>query len=278
MKIHAIQTGTVAIKTRLVQAVGHGARRQLNMLLDRQWVDPLPIYAFAIEHPEGVIVVDTGESARARSRATSRAGIPTTASGCACGSRPSRRSGPSSRGWGSPGRRALGRDDPPAHRPRGRPAPFPRHRDPRLARRPRGRLGTARAPARLPQRPLARLVRADRRRPRARRLRAVSAEPAAHAGRRRHHRAPPRPYRGPDGRHRRGRRPCRPARRRQLLHRGPDAARQARRPVDRRGRRPADPRAHPRPRRPDPTVYLVAHDPETAARLAERRVVGAASA
>jgi N-acyl homoserine lactone hydrolase len=64
MKIHAIQTGTVAIKARQVEAVGHGVRRQLNMLLDRQWVDPVPIFAFAIEHPEGVIVVDTGETAR----------------------------------------------------------------------------------------------------------------------------------------------------------------------------------------------------------------------
>lgn len=64
MKIHAIQTGTVAIKTRQVQGRGHGTRRQLNMLVDRQWTDPLPIYAFAIEHPEGVIVVDTGETAR----------------------------------------------------------------------------------------------------------------------------------------------------------------------------------------------------------------------
>ena len=64
MKIHAIQTGTVTIKTRQVQARGHGARRQLNMILDRRWTDPLPIYAFAIEHPEGVIVVDTGETAR----------------------------------------------------------------------------------------------------------------------------------------------------------------------------------------------------------------------
>jgi glyoxylase-like metal-dependent hydrolase (beta-lactamase superfamily II) len=34
------------------------------MLLDRQWIDPVPIFAFAIEHPEGVIVVDTGETAR----------------------------------------------------------------------------------------------------------------------------------------------------------------------------------------------------------------------
>jgi N-acyl homoserine lactone hydrolase len=64
MKIHAIQTGTVAIKTRQVEGVGHGKRRQLNMLLDRAWTEPLPIYAFAIEHPEGVIVVDTGETAR----------------------------------------------------------------------------------------------------------------------------------------------------------------------------------------------------------------------
>jgi glyoxylase-like metal-dependent hydrolase (beta-lactamase superfamily II) len=34
------------------------------MFLDREWTEPLPISAFAIEHPEGVIVVDTGETAR----------------------------------------------------------------------------------------------------------------------------------------------------------------------------------------------------------------------
>src|SRR6476661_8563398 len=68
MKIHAIQTGTVTIKTRQVQARGHGARRQLNMILDRRWTKPLPILAFAIEHPEGVIVVDTGETARTSDR------------------------------------------------------------------------------------------------------------------------------------------------------------------------------------------------------------------
>jgi N-acyl homoserine lactone hydrolase len=68
MKIHAIQTGTVAIKTRQVEGYGHGARRRLNMFLDRQWTEPLPIYAFAIEHPEGLIVVDTGETARTAER------------------------------------------------------------------------------------------------------------------------------------------------------------------------------------------------------------------
>lgn len=65
MKIHAIQTGTVAITTAWREGVGHGRRRLLNTILDANWTEPLPIYAFAIEHPEGVIVVDTGESARA---------------------------------------------------------------------------------------------------------------------------------------------------------------------------------------------------------------------
>jgi N-acyl homoserine lactone hydrolase len=65
VKIHAIQTGTVALTTAWREGVGHGRRRLLNAILDRQWTEPLPIYAFAIEHPEGVIVVDTGETARA---------------------------------------------------------------------------------------------------------------------------------------------------------------------------------------------------------------------
>ncbi len=64
MKIHAIQTGTVAVKTRQVDGVGRGLRRRLGTLTDREWSEPLPIYAFAIEHPEGVIVVDTGETSR----------------------------------------------------------------------------------------------------------------------------------------------------------------------------------------------------------------------
>jgi glyoxylase-like metal-dependent hydrolase (beta-lactamase superfamily II) len=65
MKIHAIQTGTVALTTAWREGVGHGRRRLLHAIVDREWTEPLPIYAFAIEHPEGVIVVDTGEDARA---------------------------------------------------------------------------------------------------------------------------------------------------------------------------------------------------------------------
>jgi glyoxylase-like metal-dependent hydrolase (beta-lactamase superfamily II) len=39
--------------------------RQVNILLDRIWTEWLPIYAWAIETNEGVILVDTGETARA---------------------------------------------------------------------------------------------------------------------------------------------------------------------------------------------------------------------
>ncbi len=38
--------------------------RQVNILLDRVWTEPLPILAWAIETDQGVIVVDTGETAR----------------------------------------------------------------------------------------------------------------------------------------------------------------------------------------------------------------------
>ena len=65
MKIHAIQTGTVAVTRSWREGRGTGNVRLANTLLDRQWTEPLPIFAFAIEHPEGVIVVDTGETARA---------------------------------------------------------------------------------------------------------------------------------------------------------------------------------------------------------------------
>ena len=67
MKIHAIQTGSVAVRPNQQQGKGIGFARLVNTLLDRRWTEPLPIYAWVIEHPEGVILVDTGESAKAAS-------------------------------------------------------------------------------------------------------------------------------------------------------------------------------------------------------------------
>lgn len=64
MLIHAIQTGTLAVKRRRRERVGRATSRLLATLADQGWTPPLPIYAWAIEHPEGLIVVDTGETAR----------------------------------------------------------------------------------------------------------------------------------------------------------------------------------------------------------------------
>lgn len=65
MRIHAIQTGTVRVKERQRAGRGAGVLRFVNTLRDAEWTDPLPILCWVIEHPEGLIVVDTGETARA---------------------------------------------------------------------------------------------------------------------------------------------------------------------------------------------------------------------
>ncbi len=66
MNLHLLQTGTVEIKR--AQQQGKGGARLLNVLFDNEWTPPLPIYAWAIEHAEGVIVVDTGMSSRYQQR------------------------------------------------------------------------------------------------------------------------------------------------------------------------------------------------------------------
>jgi N-acyl homoserine lactone hydrolase len=64
MDIHAIQTGTVAVRPRQRKGVGRGQARLARTLMDRNWTKPLPIYAWLIEHSDGLIVVDTGETAQ----------------------------------------------------------------------------------------------------------------------------------------------------------------------------------------------------------------------
>lgn len=66
MRIHALQTGTVQVKQRQREGSGKGVARFLNTLRDEEWTEPLPIYAWVIEHPEGLLVVDTGETGRVR--------------------------------------------------------------------------------------------------------------------------------------------------------------------------------------------------------------------
>ena len=63
MRIHAIETGRVRIKRSQIIGRGHGLARRLAPLVDTEWSDWLPVTAYAIEHAEGVILVDAGASA-----------------------------------------------------------------------------------------------------------------------------------------------------------------------------------------------------------------------
>jgi glyoxylase-like metal-dependent hydrolase (beta-lactamase superfamily II) len=47
-----------------MESRGTGLARVANMLFDPEWTDWLPIYVWVIEHDEGLILVDTGETAR----------------------------------------------------------------------------------------------------------------------------------------------------------------------------------------------------------------------
>lgn len=62
--VHAIRTGLVQVRRAQMESRGAGLARIAHMLLDEEWSEWLPIYAWVIEHEEGVIVVDTGETSR----------------------------------------------------------------------------------------------------------------------------------------------------------------------------------------------------------------------
>ncbi|GAB4208512.1 MAG: N-acyl homoserine lactonase QqlR [Roseiflexaceae bacterium] len=65
IRVHGIQTGFVAIKTAQVSLRRPAALRLLSIILDQRWTGLLPILTWVIEHPEGLLVVDTGECAAA---------------------------------------------------------------------------------------------------------------------------------------------------------------------------------------------------------------------
>jgi N-acyl homoserine lactone hydrolase len=51
-----------------MESRGKGVARIANMLFDKEWTEWLPIYAWLIEHEEGLILVDTGETSRVHER------------------------------------------------------------------------------------------------------------------------------------------------------------------------------------------------------------------
>ncbi len=64
MKLHMFQTGWVAVKQEHRAFNGPAVLRLPAILASRTWTEWMPITAFVIEHPEGMIVVDKGETAR----------------------------------------------------------------------------------------------------------------------------------------------------------------------------------------------------------------------
>lgn len=65
LRLHALQTGWVRVKASHRTLSGPSSLRLPGILLDAAWTPWLPIFCYAIEHPEGVILVDTGETSRA---------------------------------------------------------------------------------------------------------------------------------------------------------------------------------------------------------------------
>lgn len=61
MEIYPLKTGSVKVKEAQKSRKTGG---MLRVLASGEWSDRLPIYAWLIKHPEGTIVVDTGETSR----------------------------------------------------------------------------------------------------------------------------------------------------------------------------------------------------------------------
>src|ERR1700761_4651543 len=66
IKVTAIETGKA--RPKLAQVSARQERgpvgRKIDIFRDRQWSEPLPIYCFLVEHPEGRFLVDTGDTWR----------------------------------------------------------------------------------------------------------------------------------------------------------------------------------------------------------------------
>ncbi len=64
IKIHPIQTGNVKVK----QFQATGARNQIarlwQLFFTNRWSDWHPVYCWLIEHPDGLFLIDTGETAK----------------------------------------------------------------------------------------------------------------------------------------------------------------------------------------------------------------------
>lgn len=66
IRVHGIQTGWITIKNNHYRLRGPESLRIPSIIADTTWTEPKPMLSWVIEHPEGLIVIDTGERAGAR--------------------------------------------------------------------------------------------------------------------------------------------------------------------------------------------------------------------
>jgi glyoxylase-like metal-dependent hydrolase (beta-lactamase superfamily II) len=64
MKVHALQTGTVRCKQFQLTGASNIFSRFYQLVFTDKWGEWMPTYCWLIEHPDGLILVDTGETAR----------------------------------------------------------------------------------------------------------------------------------------------------------------------------------------------------------------------
>jgi N-acyl homoserine lactone hydrolase len=67
ISVSILQTGTIRIRPshRSQSAARPVWLRRLRVLADRHWTEPLPINTYLVDHPEGYLLFDSGESPRA---------------------------------------------------------------------------------------------------------------------------------------------------------------------------------------------------------------------
>ena len=63
MRVHALSTGRVRVKASQLVGRGRGLARRLAPIFDDEWSDWLPTYVFAVEHRDGVVLIDAGADA-----------------------------------------------------------------------------------------------------------------------------------------------------------------------------------------------------------------------
>jgi N-acyl homoserine lactone hydrolase len=61
VKVHGFSTGSVALKQNFLKKKGIGVFAKINMVLDKHFSEFCPIWVWVIEHPDGLVVIDTGE-------------------------------------------------------------------------------------------------------------------------------------------------------------------------------------------------------------------------